>query len=57
MRSQKATTLHEQKLSKLESHPTKFLDNVIFATNLNVVDEHGNDVTAAVKAAVVNGVG
>jgi uncharacterized protein YnzC (UPF0291/DUF896 family) len=41
----------------LESHPAKFLDNVIFATNLNVVDEHGNDVTAAVKAALVNGVG
>jgi hypothetical protein len=39
----------------LESHPAKVLENVIFATNLYVVDEHGNDVTAAVKAAVANG--
>ena len=57
VRSNTATTIQEQRLSELESHPKKFIDNVIFATNLNVVDEHGNDVTAAVKAAVVNGVG
>jgi hypothetical protein len=57
VRSKTAPTLHEQRLSELEFHPTKFLDNVIFATNLNVVDEYGNDVTVAVKAAVVNGVG
>jgi hypothetical protein len=57
VRSNTATTIQEQRLSELESHPKKFIDNVIFATNLNVVDEHGNDVTAAVKAAVANGVG
>ena len=57
VRSKTATTIQEQRLSELESHPKKFIDNVIFATNLNVVDEHGNDVTAAVKAAVANEVG
>ena len=55
VRSKTATTIQEQRLSELESHPKKFIDNVIFATNLNVVDEHGNDVTAAVKTAVANG--
>lgn len=57
VRSKTATALHEQKLSELESHPTKFLENVILATNLNIVDEHGIDVTAAVKMAVANGSG
>lgn len=55
VRSKTATALNEQKLSELESRPTKFLENVIFATNLNVVDERGVDVTAAVKTAVANG--
>lgn len=55
VRCKTATPLHEQKLSELESRPTRFLESVIFATNLSVVDEHGNDVTAAVKAAVANG--
>jgi len=55
VRSKTATALQDQKLSELESQSTKFLENVIFATNLNVVDEHGNDVTAAVKAAVAAG--
>ena len=55
VRSKTAIALQDQKLSELESQSTKFLENVIFATNLNVVDEHGNDVTAAVKAAVAAG--
>lgn len=55
VRSNTATESHVQKLAALEAQPKKFIDNVIFATNLNIVDEQGNDVTAAVKAAVASG--
>jgi hypothetical protein len=55
VRSNTATKLHVQKLAALEAHPKKFIDNVIYATNLNIVDEQGNDVTDAVKSAVASG--
>jgi hypothetical protein len=54
VRSKTAAESHEQKLSELEAQPKKFVDNVIFATHLNIVDEQGNDVTDAVKAAVAS---
>jgi hypothetical protein len=55
VRSNSAIESHVQKLAELENHPKHFIDNVIFATNLTIVDEQGNDVTAAVKSAVANG--
>lgn len=55
VRSNTATKLHVQKLAALEDHPKKFIDNITFATSLNIVDEQGNDVTAAVKSAVASG--
>ncbi len=55
VRSNRATESQVQTLATLEAHPKKFIDNVIFATNLNIVDEQGNDVTAAVKSAVATG--
>ena len=55
VQSKTAAKALEQKLAELESHPNKFIENVIFATNLNIVDEQGNDVTDAVKAAVASG--
>ena len=55
VRSKTSAELHEQKLSELESHPKKFLENIIFATDLNIVDENGNDITAAVREAVTRG--
>jgi hypothetical protein len=55
VRSNTAIESHVQKLAELENQTKKFIDNVIFATNLNIVDEQGNDVTAAVKSAVASG--
>ncbi len=49
VRTKKATESHEQKLAELEAHPKNLDENVIFAMNLNIVDEHGHDVTDAVK--------
>ena len=54
-RSKKATKSHEQKLAELEAHPKRFIENVIFATNLHIVDEKGNDITDAVKLAAAKG--
>src|SRR5258708_8817953 len=55
VRSKTATEVHEEKLAELEAHPKKFIENVIYATSLNIVDEQGNDVTDAVRAAVASG--
>jgi hypothetical protein len=55
VRSKTATKSHEQKLAELEAQPKKFVENVIFATNLYIVNEQGNDVTDAVKSAVASG--
>lgn len=55
VRSKISPESHEQKLAELESNPSKFIESVIFATNLNIVDEKGNDVTDAVKSAVASG--
>jgi len=55
VRSKTAAKSHEQKLAELEAHPKRFVENVILATNLNIVDEKGADVTDAVKAAVASG--
>jgi hypothetical protein len=54
VRSKTATESHERKLAELEAHPKKFIENVIFAMNLNIVDDQGNDVTEAVKSAVAS---
>lgn len=54
VRSNSADERQAQELATLEAQPRKFIDNVIFATNLNIVDEQGNDVTVAVKAAVIS---
>ena len=35
--------------------PKRFIENVIFATNLHIVDEKGNDITDAVKLAAAKG--
>jgi len=50
-----ASEIQVQGLAKVEADPRKRIDNVIFATNLTVVDDKGDDVTEAVKAAVANG--
>jgi hypothetical protein len=55
VRSKTATESHERKLAELEAHSKKFIENVIFAMNLNILDEEGNNVTEAVKAAVARG--
>jgi len=54
VRSKPTVSAHEQKLAELETH-SKWIENVIYATNLNIIDENGNDVTEAVKAAVESG--
>ena len=55
VRSKTATESHTRKLAELETHSKGFIENVVFATNLKIVDEEGNDVTEAVKAAVASG--
>ena len=55
VRSGAATEMQIQSLAKVEADPTKRIDNVVFATNLTVVDYDGNNVTEAVKAAVASG--
>lgn len=55
IRSNIAVEEQVNKLSELESNDNKFIENVIYAMNLNIVDEKGNDLTEAVKAAVVSG--
>ena len=55
VRSKTATESHERKLAELEAHSKEFIENVIFAMNLNILDEEGNNVTEAVKAAVARG--
>jgi len=55
VRANTATELHAEKLLELENHSKKFIDNVMFATDLNIVDERGEDVTTAVKNAVASG--
>lgn len=55
VRSRTATESHDVKLAELEKHSKKFIENIIFQMNLNIVDEDGIDVTEAVKKAVVSG--
>ncbi len=55
VRSKTAAESHEQKLAELEAHPKNLVENVLFATNLKIVDEQGRDVTDAVKLAVASG--
>lgn len=55
VRSEIAVDEHVNKLAELEDYSNKFIENVIFAMDLNITDEKGNDVTEAVKAAVVSG--
>lgn len=55
VRSNTAGEISVQKLSELEAHPKKFIENVLFTTNFHITDEQGNDVTEAVKMAVVSG--
>jgi hypothetical protein len=55
VRSKTATEPHERKPAELEAHSKKFIENVIFAMNLNILDEEGNNVTETVKAAVARG--
>lgn len=55
VRSKTATESHTRKLAELETHSKRFIENVVFAMDLNIVDEEGNDVTEAVKAAVASG--
>jgi len=54
VRSKTTVNAHGQKLAELETH-SKWIENVIYAMNLNIIDEDGNDVTEAVKAAVDSG--
>ena len=55
VRSKTATQSHEQKIAELQAHPKNLVENVLLATNLIIVDEHGHDVTDAVKAVVASG--
>jgi len=55
VRSKTATESHVRKLGELEAHPKKFIENVVYAMNPNIVDEEGNDITEAVKVAVARG--
>lgn len=55
VRSEVATESREQKLTELEKETNTFIDNIIFQMNLNIVDENGVNVTAAVEAAVISG--
>lgn len=55
VRYKTATASHARKLAELETHSKRFIENVVFAMDINIVDEEGNDVTEAVKAAVASG--
>ena len=53
--SQTATESQSRNFKALEESRPDLFENVKFATNLNVVDENGVDVTAEVRAAVAKG--
>ena len=55
VRSNKATDKQKETLERIEKNCPNNINNVMFATDLKIVDENGNDVTTAVKEAVVKG--
>lgn len=55
VRTEDVPEIYKQKLQLLEGSDSKIVSNIEFMTNLNIIDEHGNDVTEEVKQMVANG--